>query len=247
MRFLQCNVSLAHASWEPFGNLEFLPEPAVYTYAFEDQIQNGDYDLNDVVLKISYHPVRDSKGRIKEIQKNKLDVKLVASGATFEIEAYVGETKLFGKEIHDAFGKYNSNTSTTQTMINTGNGKAITADPVSETIDAPKDWDGDFNNLDVWIWVNPNSGKRSETKIYFVTEQPKPAPYAIMVPNDWRWPLETIKIYDAYPGQETDVEGVFNTDFSFKTWAETAAGSRTEENEKWIENPLIGKTMIINN
>ncbi len=225
------------------GGGDFLDEPEPYTFAFEDQIYNGDYDLNDVVLKVSYHAERDNKGRITEIQENKLDVTLVAAGATFEIEAYIGDVKLFGKEVHDAFGKYNSNKNITQPMINTGNGKAIEAEPVFQTINAPANWDGDFNHLNVWIWVNPNSGKTSETKIYFITEKPKPAPYAIMIPNDWRWPLETIKIFNAYPGAKTDVEGVYNDEYSFKKWAETADAQRTDAMRQWFEHPAEGKTM----
>ena len=225
------------------GGGDFLDEPEPYTFAFEDQIYNGDYDLNDVVLKVSYHAERDNKGRITEIQENKLDVTLVAAGATFEIEAYIGDVKLFNKEVHDAFGKYNSNKNITQPMINTGNGKAIEAEPVFQTINAPANWDGDFNHLNVWIWVNPNSGKTSETKIYFITEKPKPAPYAIMIPNDWRWPLETIKIFNAYPGAKTDVEGVYDLNYSFKKWAETADAQRTDAMKQWFEHPAEGKTM----
>lgn len=225
------------------GGGDFLDEPEPYTFAFEDQIYNGDYDLNDVVLKVSYHAERDNKGRITEIQENKLDVTLVAAGATFEIEAYIGDVKLFNKEVHDAFGKYNSNKNITQPMINTGNGKAIEAEPVFQTINAPANWDGDFNHLNVWIWVNPNSGKTSETKIYFITEKPKPAPYAIMIPNDWRWPLETIKIFNAYPGAKTDVEGVYDLNYSFKKWAETADAQRTDAMRQWFEHPAEGKTM----
>ena len=53
-------------------------EPEVYTYAFEDT-DNGDYDLNDLVLRINEKPG----------DATKLVVTLVATGADYDIETYV--------------------------------------------------------------------------------------------------------------------------------------------------------------
>lgn len=153
---------------------EFYPEPAVYTYAFEDQKVNGDYDMNDVVLKISYHAVRDAEGNITEIQQNKLDVKMVAAGATFNLEAYVGDHKLFDKEVHAAFGVDPG------LMVNTGRNTA-TIIPEDLGVVAPAGWDGDFKNLDVKIHVLISEPYWIE----YLKE--KVSPYAIMIPNDWRW------------------------------------------------------------
>ena len=230
-------------------------EPIVYTYAFEDQIYNGDYDLNDVVLKVTFPVTRNSKGEVTAIDSTKLDVTMVAAGATFKIKVYVEETALFdGKEIHDAFGKYNTAAGATQPMINTGNGKAITAEPVSDQISVPSsalDSDGnvDFSKLNIWIWVNPESGATSETKIYYLTE--KHWPYAVMIPNDWRWPLERICVTEAYAGTEdaTDisvtVKGVATTykENSFGAWAATEDAQRTTIMKSWFDYPVNGKTM----
>ena len=222
---------------------EFLPEPAVYSFAFEDQISNGDYDMNDVVLKISYHAVRDGKGRITEIQEDKLDVKLVAAGATFKIKAFVDETALFdGQEIHDAFGVNQG------VMVNTGNNKAQTATPVVDVIEIPdgiidEDGNADFSKLNVWIWVNPETGNKSETKIYYLTDKTKEVPYAVMIPADWRWPLERICVTEAYPGAPTETEGVYDNTFSFAKWAETPDAQRTDDMRKWFNHPVTGKVM----
>ena len=224
-------------------------EPIVYTYAFEDQIFAGDYDLNDVVLKVSF-PVtaRNSKGEVTEIDSTKLNVTLVAAGATFEIKAYVGETALFdGKEIHDAFGKYNATAGATQSMINTGNGKAITADPVTDQISIPADWDGDFTKLNVWIWVNPESGKQSETKIYYLTE--KKWPYAVMIPNDWAWPTERTCVTTAYAGSaDAETFSLDGYDYplnSFFMWARTENEERTALMNSWYNYPKSGLTMKV--
>ena len=216
------------------GGGDFLDEPEVYSYAFEDQIYNGDYDMNDVVLKVSYHAVRDSRGRLTAIETNKLDVKMVAAGATFNINAYIGTTDIFGKEIHAQFGVNEG------VMVNTGNGSQ-TKPVQSTTINAPSNWNGNFDNLDVWIWVNKGSGLQSETKIKFFTEKEKKVPYAIMIPSNWRWPLERICITEAYPGKPTGTG--YNINYSFKKWAETPNNRRTNAMKSWFEYPSEGKTM----
>ena len=211
-------------------------EPVVYTYAFEDQISAGDYDMNDVVLKVTFPVTRNSKNEVTSIDSTKLQVTLVAAGATFNIKAYVGETALFdGQEIHQALG-VNSGV-----MVNTGNGKAQTATPISDTVDIPEDWDGDFSNLDVWIWVNPESNMQSEAKIRFLDE--KTVPFAIMVPADWAWPTERTCITEAYPGEETS-EGVYDEDTSFTKWASTL--ERTDAMNSWVNFPRSGKVMTNN-
>ena len=68
-----------------------------------------------------------------------------------------------------------------------------------------------------------------------------------MIPNDWHWPLETIKIFSAYPGKNTAPEGnppVYDENYSFKKWAETPYGDRTPAMKSWFEYPAEGKTMI---
>jgi hypothetical protein len=171
---------------------------------------------------------------------------MVAAGATFKIKAYVGETALFdGQEIHDAFGVNQG------VMVNTGNGKAQTATPVVDVIDIPagiidSDGNADFTKLDVWIHVNEDvaEGPNSSNQIIkYIEDKLKPAPYAIMVPQDWRWPLERICVTEAYPGAATSTEGVYNEDFSFAKWAETPDAQRTDAMKEWFKYPVIGKTM----
>ncbi len=221
-------------------------EPKVYSYAFEDRLdEKTDYDLNDVVLKISF-PVsqRNSKGEVTKIDSTKLNVALVASGATFMINAYIGETKLFGKEVHEALGKYND-PSVDQPMLNTGR---QTATPVSTQIDVPAGWDGNFNNLDVWIYVNEDKSETTKSRkiIKFLEDKEKATPYAIMIPNDWAWPTEQTNIWVAYPGKPTATANVYEEEYSFKTWAETSDAERTDAMKSWFDYPT-GLTMKVNN
>ena len=240
-------ASLCSGEFNPgSGTGKFPKEPEVYTFAFEDQIYNGDYDMNDVVLKVSYHAERNAQRVITGIDESKLDIKLVASGATFNIKVYLGQrdadgkpiegaVALFGdKEIHAAFGV------DAGLMVNTGRN---TANVVTlEGVTPPADWDGDFENLDIWIWVNPGTGSTSETQIFYLTDKEKPVPYAIMVPTDWAWPTERTKITEAYPGKTTSTPNVYDENFSFKKWAETPAADRTDAMEDWFNWP-IGLTM----
>ncbi len=228
--------TLCNPGFEPTpGTGNFLNEPQVYTYAFEDQKVNGDYDMNDVVLKISYHAVRDEEGNITEIQQNKLDVKMVAAGATFNLEAYVGDHKLFDNEVHAAFGVDPG------LMVNTGRNTA-TIIPEDLDIDAPEGWDGDFKNLDVKIHVLVSEPYWIE----YLTDKEKVSPYAIMIPNDWRWPTERTCVTEAYPGKNTANAGepvVFDDEYSFRKWAETPNDERTDAMKSWFNYYLEGKTM----
>ena len=231
------------ATWEE-EEYPVYDEPQIYSYAFEDQIYNGDYDMNDIVLKVTFPSTKNAKGEVIAIDSTKLQITMVAAGATFNIKAYVGDTPLFdGQEIHDAFGVNKG------VMVNTGNGRAQTATPVVDVIDIPagiidSEGNADFTQLDVWIWVNPETGYDSETKIYYLTDKEKPVPYAVMIPEDWRWPLERICITEAYPGKATAVENVYDEEFSFAKWAETIDANRTEAMRSWFKYPVEGKTMI---
>lgn len=81
-------------------------------------------------------------------------------------------------------------------MVNTGNGKAQTATPISSEIATPAglaDEDGniDFTTLPVTIEVTSTGKSYSypNTNAY---------PHAVMIPVDWRWPTERTIITEAY-------------------------------------------------
>ena len=191
-------------------------EQIIYTYAFEDQKVAGDYDMNDVVLKICHPYNADGK----TLNKSKLDVKLVAAGATFNIRVKIGDQPLFnGEEIHKVLGVNPG------VMVNTGAHSNVQngVTPKEFSVDAPAGWDGDFEKLDVKIEVIT----LDDEVIAFLTE--KVVPYAVMIPNDWEWPIERINVMKAYKG--------------FKEWAETPVEQRTPEMNRWYENPVEGNVV----
>ena len=229
----------------------YIPDPPtpiyetlkVYTYAFEDQTVGTDYDMNDVVLKVNYKVkstgTGDNAGKV-EYDKTKLAVKLVAAGATYNIKVKIGRNYIFGgEEIHNVL-KVNGVAVGAGVMVNTGNGKAVTATPATDEIDVPTGWNGDFTTLPVSIEVTSTN----TTYSYPNTDE---YPHAIMVPTDWAWPLERINVKEAYPGTsdatKVTVSGVEYPVNSFAAWGGTPAANRTSEMEDWYNNPLSGKTM----
>ncbi len=244
-------VNECSATWNKKGE-EKIEEPAPVTFAFEDQISNGDYDLNDVVLKITPHVIKTGK-KITGLDYNNLDIKLVAAGATFDITVMVDETALSfngNTEVHDAFGVNRG------VMVNTGgtakSGVQQNAAPVTCTIATPAAVKGtdangnptlDLSKLNIWIDVNP--GKTSAAKIYYLKE--KTVPYAVMIPNDWAWPKERVCIKDAYVGSKEaedvaiDESGNTFKKNSFAVWAATL--DRDDVMNGWYNFPVGGSTM----
>jgi hypothetical protein len=213
----------------------------VYTYAFEDQTVNTDYDMNDVVLKVNYHVTEQGTGANagKVIyDKTKLDVKLVAAGATFNIKVKIGNTYLFGgKEIHDALNVDPG------VMVNTGGPQ--TANPAVEKngISIPAGWNGDFTKLPVSIEV-------LSTSTTYVFPNTDLYPHAVMVPTDWAWPQERVNVQVAYPGTSSASKVTINNvevpNNSFRAWGGTPAASRTSAMNGWYNNPASGKVVSNN-
>lgn len=157
---------------EPINIIPDEPEHNFYTFCYEDQ-RLGDYDMNDVVLK--------------GYRKNETCVEwtLMATGAMDELYIYniEGEKINHNTEVHEIFGKAKG------TFINT----IITDNTpyVKDEVTVSKD----FSFLDVtkqpYIY---DKTKNWEVKIARQGEDP----HAIMIPYDFKWPLEKICIKNAY-------------------------------------------------
>lgn len=160
-----------------------------YSYAFEDLDYNGgDYDMNDVVLRCS------------AVQDGKITVQLVAAGASKNLFVYFKNQLLFGGEVHQAFGVEAGK------LINTGAGPS--AGVLTETIEVGNGFsyltNGDF-------YIKDETGRESHIPAFQSGFTVGDAPYAILVPSDWKYPKETVRIETAYPG--------------FKAWAANATQS----------------------
>jgi len=144
-----------------------------WTFGFEDQGLNGDYDLNDVVIRVVENFPQEGKGAIL----------LCAVGGTNNSDLYYKEEKI--GEVHELLniGK--------GTMANTGKNTKTVDYQVVKIFDMSDSWNITENASDFYIISNgvesrlPN--KNGQT------------PTAICAANDWQWPLENTRITESYP------------------------------------------------
>ncbi len=171
------------------GSQIIVGTPAIWSYAFEDSWM-ADYDMNDVVVKV------------QKTGSAKLKITLCCTGASYPLYVYYKSTPLFGgREVHKVLGAEGK-------FINTGdpsNEKFAVREVVTETINKPDDFDP--ASFDIWI--------KSPEKNIHLAEQGED-PHAIMVPGDWKWPLEWKPVTEAYPdflGFASDSTHETNTDW----------------------------------
>lgn len=163
------------------GDLSQKPKNAVYTYCFEDR-QNGDYDMNDIVIKA---------------------MRLDATHVLFSIEAcgaydVLNLREIHGKllssyiDVHQLFGISNP-----QTYINTQTG-ATHYEPIQEVVQVDPDFS--FSN------VGFEKDKGKQIYIYNKTEEREVRlstrgedPHGIMIPCDFKYPTERTSLHHAYP------------------------------------------------
>ena len=165
-----------------------------YTFCFEDS-NLGDYDMNDIVIKA------------RRLSTTSVEYSLVAVGAYDELYIHNIDGNILNnnKEAHELFGLPQ------KTFINTKRGSYI--DPIIDTISVDKT----FSFL-----INPpyiyNKTKGWEVKISKQGEDPR----AIMIPFDFKWPLEQICITKAYNKfNEWGINPVISTDW-YKYYNENA-------------------------
>ena len=150
-------------------NIPIDPEYETYTYCFEDT-PVGDYDLNDVVIKA----VRK--------YNTKVEYSIVACGAHDEL--YIKGIGIDDKEVHSLFK------ADTQTFVNTQKGGTpYTAYKTTRTVD---------NGFSI---ADPNTAPYIYDKTTNVTiklSKRGEDPHGIMIPDDFKYPLEKVCIKDAY-------------------------------------------------
>ena len=203
-------------------------DPQVYTYAFEDTYM-GDYDMNDCVLQVW------------EDEAN-VYVKLCCTGAAANLHVYLGNQALFGgQEVHSALG------GTPGKFINVGDAPADnggtksdskfeTRSTVTTTLDKSlnENQNIDIANADFWIdgpsgAIHVTNRHTTAVKTSFTPDwQAGDAPYAVVIPGKWKWPIEWIPVIEAYE--------------EFKGYAEDQ-----NNNIDWYKNPTADKVYTLSN
>mgnify|MGYP002624093014 FL=1 len=171
-------------------------EPAVWTYAFEDTPE-GDYDMNDVVIKV------------REVQNDDsttdLEVTLCCVGASFDLTVCLGTQILFGElEVHKALGQPSG------ALVNTGIGEEV----AHQTTRIARPSGFSFATADFWIDSPAVSGGVHVAKT-------GEDPHGVAIPGDWLWPRESVSIKDAYPNFVLFAADVTRTDDEAAKWYET--------------------------
>ena len=155
-------------------NISFYPdyEHNFYTFCFEDR-DLGDYDMNDIVLQAT------------RINKTTIEYSIVACGAhdKLQIKNINGTTIRDEKEVHSLFGV------STNTFINTVKGTSYPK--VTERVTVNKNFS--FLNEATQPYIYNMSTGRT-IKLSKKGEDP----HGIMIPYDFKYPLEHKCIKDAY-------------------------------------------------
>lgn len=199
-------------------------ENPIYSYAFEDT-KLGDYDLNDVVIKVQ-----------ESTDNQYIDLRVVACGATLNLNirlypattvpegvvaVYPEEEEGFEvlkytrdgvecDEVHAMLGVDPG------TMVNTGWGNNK-ARPI--TIRIPK---GSYNPAHLPLAIY--SVAQGEVRL----SGSGTAPYGVVIPKNWSWPYETRKVHNIYNATQTANDG----DQSFETFS-----SQAGQAESWYDHP----------
>ena len=173
------------------GGIEFFSfypeyEHDFYTFCFEDR-ELGDYDMNDVVIKAT------------RINNTTVEYSVVACGAHDKLQIKnINGTKIRDdQEVHSLFGV------STNTFINTVKG-AQTYPAVTERVTVDKDFSFLNENTQPYIY-NMSEGKTIKLS------QKGEDPHGIMIPYDFKYPVEQKCIKDAYS--------------RFNEWGETRVNS----------------------
>ena len=198
-----CDVNFADMIVEINGGLKEVDAAQqinnnVYTFCFEDR-NLGDYDMNDVVIKA------------ERLNMTQVKYTLYACGAYDELylRNINGQKLNTITEIHKIFGVDNLST-----FINT---QSKNYEPVSEIITVDPSFS--FTDFSKQIYIY------NKTQDYDVKMSQKGEdPHAIMIPCDFKYPVEKTCIKNAYT--------------NFNSWGENPVTSTD-----WYLNPVEGKVM----
>lgn len=154
--------------------IKFVPEfdYGHFTFCFEDR-ELGDYDMNDVVIKAS------------RIDETTVEYRIVACGAYDNLYVKNIVPQWENEEIHKLFGTTNNK------FINT-----VKGDKVYEPVIARVTVDKEFSFLDET--TQPYIFDATTNKAVHLSKVGED-PHGIMIPYDFRYPIEKVCVKDAYP------------------------------------------------
>lgn len=156
------------------------PPLAIFTYVFEDiTTMTGDYDFNDVVLKVT------------AVNNGQVTIALAAAGATKELSAGYkvnGRDNILWSSVHEALGV------SAGTIVNPG---------PSTLADMPKQTIKNITSLgDIAFYIHEKNNPN--LRVYISQDDPEfqlgGVPFALCIPTDWAYPAERQMINEKYEG-----------------------------------------------
>lgn len=181
-----------YAQWE--GDNEEV-ETQKWILACEDLGGSFDYDFNDIVFELSQNITTNNQ--FDEVTYGDIQVKVLASGGILPVKLVYGNTTI-GGEIHSkAYGQSADNEGKF-VPVNVAKGSLVEAKAIG-TIPS----NGTALNLNdiknnIKVVVSDNSADGD-----FIVEMNKDkdskTPQILILPGNWRWPLEYKSIDSAYP------------------------------------------------
>lgn len=226
--------------WMPYGQdrvekatvVPVKPEPTspqVWTYAWEDNTMEGndrcDYDMNDCVIEVNE----------KADDPTMLEITIVALGATRDL--WLGFENKNGKSISDyqpvfAEGDHSQDANelhklmnaSSGEMVNTGNGTR-TVEPFKATVKKPAGFDFQTCSFVLGAKVRKEMLGAYEQDYYMLhVSAAGTDPHGIVIPGKWQWPVERMRVTEAYP--------------DFGKWA-----SDHTQAKDWYKRPEQGKVV----
>ena len=167
----------------------------IYTFCFEDT-ELGDYDLNDVVIKA------------KRIDDEQVQYELYACGAYDELYVRNVDSAWENTEIHALFGKE------PKTYINTE-----ASESKVKTITIKKKVSNTFTFLD--SSCQPYIYDKTSGKTIKLAEKGQD-PHGIMIPSNFKYPLEKVCIKDAYK----DFNSWGQNSVTYKDWYSSSVSGK---------------------
>ena len=167
----------------------------IYTFCFEDT-ELGDYDLNDVVIKA------------KRIDDEQVQYELYACGAYDELYVKNVDSAWENTEIHALFGKE------PKTYINTESSeKKVTTKTITKKVS------NTFTFLD--SSCQPYIYDKTSGKTIKLAEKGQD-PHGIMIPSNFKYPLEKVCIKDAYK----DFNSWGQNSVTYKDWYSSSVSGK---------------------
>jgi hypothetical protein len=186
--------------------------PQTLIFACEDLGGTDDYDFNDVVFSVS-HVSGETTATVKAL----------AAGGTYPATIYYKSSETDSVLIGEIHARLNPSSSTS-VMLNTNENTSLnTYTDNGVQITVPEGWTISDNRDKFIISINTGAamnGVYINQTISSEMEAGK-APQVIVLPNDWQWPIERVKMTEAYP--------------DFGNW------SANSDDYKWIENKVSSK------